>query len=148
MDEKTCPFAIDLGHWAAFQIIQHFVINCTYQLSWTTCLSDCFLSPSFSKYLKEFLLLWMRSQLLPQTESSLHTIHFSSYDFVQATSLSTSFLCSKESQYFLFCKTHKCVRRRKAIYRKKIILKEVKAVWTLNYHYYENPVGSMIFYVI
>lgn len=31
---KMMTSAIDLGQWAAFQIIRHFVTNGTYQLSW------------------------------------------------------------------------------------------------------------------
>ena len=86
----------------------------------------------------------MRSQLLPQTESSLHIIHFPSYDFVQGT---FSMLYRKLG-FFVLQNSQMHEAQNGILLKKKKTLKYVKLVCTLNLNNYEKPIWSMIFHVI
>ena len=86
----------------------------------------------------------MRSQLLPQTESSLHIIHFPSYDFVQGT---FSMLYRKLG-FFVLQNSQMHEAQNGILLKKKKTLKDVKVVRTLNLNNYEKPIWSMIFHVI
>ena len=120
---KNMQICSNLGHWAAFQVIHIFW--------WIVPTSSpelfdffvCFLRLSPHKYLISLYFCEWDHSYLPQTESFLQTIHFFPYNFVQAIFLSVNFLWSKGGHYFFCCKTHKCVKRKRATDCKNIILK-------------------------
>ena len=87
----------------------------------------------------------MRSQLLPQTESSLHIIHFPSYDFVQGT---FSMLYRKLGFFVLQNSQMHEAQKGNLLKKQNKTLKDEKVVRTLNLNNYEKPIWSMIFRVI